>query len=382
MKNSVVPFFVAVSLTFPSISTAQENRVDTLQFSVESNLLIFEGSLNGVKTKFAFDTGAGLGVLNTTQVAESNVTKTGNKNIRDSNDESKTMSNGKIESMQIGSYRFSNVESVIFDMPFLTCQQLYLLGGDVINQLNWKFDFERQQAYVSKTPFSPSANMSPMSVYFVKNRHFTDIQIGDKTLKKCLIDFGYVGTLEASKKEPALKAPLKIELKQQRVIETNTISLGLTSIAVGLNMRTFFIDSIQLGSLSVPHVKVNIKDDVEKKIGLAFFRDQFSMVILNNSEHMYWLQPRTLVVEPTLGYDADYYLIDGKLQLVGKNLRATSTSSSLTIGQEIKSANGRTAASFSDICDFIAWRITQAKLDKLVIETLNGEQLTIPKTTF
>lgn len=368
-------------MAFATKVLAQDNRIDTLSFSMKSNLLVFKGAINGNETLFVFDTGAYAGVLNSKQVATNNIENKGNSSIRDSNNESKKMGKGKINAIKIGSFTFENIESVIYDMPFLLCNDFYLLGGDVINKLNWKFDFINNVAYISKMPFSPSSDMTGLPVQFINNRHFADIAVGGKTVKY-LIDFGYSGIIDAPQNEANFNKLKKQKENEYRVLQSQSTSMGLGSMAVGKQMTTFFLDSIRLGSVAFKNIPVNIKENVDKKIGVRFFKNNLSTIILNNSEKKYWLQQLKTPIKSEFGFDADYFLIDGKLKIVGKNLSDKSSAKALTVGDEIKAVNGKTAASFSDICSFISWRQEQVNINTLTIETLNGEKLSISKTIF
>lgn len=380
MKMRILFSVLIPFLAFSSSVLAQDNRVDTLSFSMKSSLLVIEGAINGNKALFAFDTGAYAGVLNSKQVAANNIKNTGNKNIRDSNNENKKMGRGKIKAISIGSFSFENIESVIYDMPFLSCNDLYLLGGDVINRLNWKFDFTNNLAFISKTPFVPSSDMTVLPVHFINNRHFADLQVDGKMVKY-LIDFGYSGVLDVPTNDINFTNIQRQKESQSSVLKSQSTSMGLGSMSIGQKMSTFFVDSVSLGITTFKNIKVNVKDKTDKKIGVRFFKENLSGIILNNTEKKYWLQQLKTPLKTDLGFDADYYLIDGKLQIVGKNLSEKSSSKTLNVGDEIKAVNGKTAASFADVCSFIIWRQEQAGNKELTIETLKGEKINILKTT-
>lgn len=380
MKMRILFSFLISFLAFSSSVFAQDNRIDTLSFSTKSSLLVIEGAINGNKALFAFDTGAYAGVLNSKQVAANNIKNTGNKNIRDSNNENKKMGRGKIKAISIGSFSFENIESVIYDMPFLSCNDLYLLGGDVINKLNWKFDFTNNLAYLSKMPFVPSSDMTALPVQFINNRHFADLQVDGK-LVKYLIDFGYSGVLDVPTNDINFTKIQREKESQSSVLKSQATSMGLGSMSVGQQMSTFFVDSVTLGAATFKNIKANVKDKTDKKIGVRFFKENLSGMILNNTDKKYWLQQLKTPLKTDLGFDADYYLIDGKLQIVGKNLSEKSTAKTLNVGDEIKAVNGKTAASFADVCSFIIWRQEQAGNKELTIETLKGEKINILKTT-
>ena len=290
------------------------------------------------------------------------------------------MGKGKIDLLKIGSFSFKNIESVIYDMPFLVCNSLYLLGGDVINQLNWQFDFEKNVVYVSKTPLKPSVEMTKLRIQFVNNRHFADFDIAGSVFRKCLIDFGYSGTLEVPQTE-VLFAKLKKEKEDKmQTITSKTSSMGLSSITFGQETTTLFIDSLKAGSAIFKNVKVNIKEKTDKKVGLKFFSQNLSTIILNNTDSEYWLKSIHKPMDNNLGFDADFHLNNGKLEMVGKNLNEKSTAKNLNIGEEVKSIDERMANSFKDICEFLKWKGDQSNKTEILIEKLNGEKITVKRT--
>ena len=143
-----------ISLVFclcSSISFAQTITIDSIPFTLDKKLLVFKASINGVAFDFAFDTGATIGLSNASVQSQTGlIVKKGSQTITDANLKKLKINNTVIKQMQIGSHQFENVKGAIYDMEFLTCHQLYLLGMDVIGQLNWKIDFKKQLIYVSK----------------------------------------------------------------------------------------------------------------------------------------------------------------------------------------------------------------------------------------
>ena len=74
---------LVILLLFVKVSFPQNNQLDSLSFNIDKGLLIIEGYLNGIKTDFAFDTGAGMGVLNSKNINASNIKITGTRKIND-----------------------------------------------------------------------------------------------------------------------------------------------------------------------------------------------------------------------------------------------------------------------------------------------------------
>lgn len=363
-----------VIFTFQIWNFDAQVKIDTIPFSTETTLLVFNGKINGVETKFAFDTGASLGVLSSSIAQKTGVSAKGSRKINDSNNAKKTMENATIETLQIGSFEIKNVSNVIFDMPFLACNELYLLGANAINQFNWKIDFTRNELYISKTPFEKEKNMLSMDVKFVNNRHFTNLKIGKSTVKNCLIDFGYTGFFEVSEKEKAI-----VNLKES----ANTISgsrqnMGLSAMQTNA-FTSFKFDELKLDTAMLNGLKVDIRENTKTKIGLEFFAELTHVVILNNTDKTYLLQLKNESISTVIGYDLDYYLRDGKIIVVGLVTNKSSSSLAFQVNEELKSVNGKTAQDFENECEFLRWRMENRHLTELNVEKMNGEKYRIVK---
>ncbi len=364
-------------LTLLSIfSKAQSVKIDTIPFSTESSLLVFKGKINGIETDFALDTGASLGVISTAKANNTKTKITGNKNITDSNNLSNTMKEAMIESMSIGSFEIKNIKSVVYDMPFLACNNYYLLGANAINKLNWKIDFEKNLLYVSKSTFEYSENMLEMTISYKNNRHFTNFIINGTELKNCLVDFGYYDFFEVSEKEPIFKK-LRHE-NQDRVIAGSRFCMGLSNMKTN-NYEAFSFDNLIVNNKNFENLKIEIRKNTENKIGLKFFSQLSSVLIMNNIDSKYYLKPSNKPVSLKMNFDADCFLRNGKLIIVGKNNNSESTAKDLETGEEIKSINGLMVNDFKDECAFLLWRIENLKKEQCTIEKLNGQKITIKK---
>ncbi|WP_316735375.1 retroviral-like aspartic protease family protein [Pedobacter aquatilis] len=380
MKKLIL--FIALAFCIAKKSSAQNNEVDSLTFGTEKGLLIFEGYLNGVKTDFAFDTGAGMGVLNSENVSNSNIKRKGSTKINDSQKNSAKLDLAKINDLKIGSYNFQNITSVVADMPFLYCNNAYLLGGDVINKLNWKFDFQKNRVYFSKKPFTPQERMTEMPFKIIGNRHFSNLIAQGSVIDSVLIDFGFAGNCTMDLKFSSTKEIMS-KISPENIYASKSSSMGLNSMSIGKTTNSFFLDSVVFGGVAVNNFKVNAMNDTHNKIGLSFLKKSFSEIILNNTELKYWLQPNSIVPQKQTSFDAGFHFNDkNKIEVVSLNGAANHTAQSLNIGQTILELNGRSAESFTDKCEFLIWYAEQAKKEEFGILTDKGEKLTIKKSVF
>ncbi|RZL30330.1 MAG: hypothetical protein EOO96_18335 [Pedobacter sp.] len=269
MKKTL--FLIAFAFFIFKNGYTQENQIDSLSFSTEKGLVIFEGYLNDVKTSFAFDTGAGMGVLNSKNVSDSGIKRKGSTKINDSQKNLAKLDLARINNLKIGSYNFQNITSVIADMPFLYCNAAYLLGGDVINKLNWKFNFQNNKVYFSKNPFVPQESMCEMPFKIVGNRHFSMLAFQDEIIDNVLIDFGFAGNCTMDLKSKSTQEILS-KILPENIYASKSSSMGLNSMSVGKTTSSFFLDSVIFGGVAVNNFKVNAMNDTHNKIGLSFLK--------------------------------------------------------------------------------------------------------------
>lgn len=358
------------------VTQAQEVAVDVIPFSLQSSLLVFKGKINGIETNFAMDTGAGTNVITTNQSERSGVKTSKKVTVNDSNDNKSKISKAKIDELQIGSQTIKNSKCVVFDMPLLSCNDYFLLGANVINQLNWKIDFENNVLYVSKNAFEPSSEMVEMKVKYIKFRHFTDFKIQDLNITNCLIDTGYNDFFEASVEDSNF-----IQLKnkhEELVISGKDFSMGLTSMSSADNF-SFSFDGLQIANTTFDNVKIDMKENTQNKIGIKFFSTLTKVLIMNNHNSKYHLLLSNKPVSLLMSFDAEYHLKNGKLLIVGKTFNAESSASDLEFDEEIKSVDGKSVTDFKDECEFLLWKFENRHKKEIEIEKLNGQKIIIKK---
>ncbi|WP_316831646.1 aspartyl protease family protein [Pedobacter aquatilis] len=380
MKKIVI--LIASAFLLSTTSLAQNIQIDSLRFSTEKGLLIFEGYLNGIKTDFAFDTGAGSGVLTSKSLRSPGISMQGHRKINDSQQNVAKLGLAKINSLKIGAFDFLNITSVLSDMPFLYCNDVYLLGGDVINQLNWKFDFEKNIVYFSKQPFAMHAGMQEMPFRIVGNRHFSTLLAQGQYIENVLIDFGFAGfcTLESTSSKTR---QIMRTLSPEGIYPSKSSSMGLNSMSVGKMTNSFFLDSVRLGGLPINDLKVNAMPDTHDKIGLLLLKRNFKQIIINSLELKYWLLPNSVLPARQTSFDASFHLNDKRqLEVVSMNGSLKNTAESLKIGQRLIELNGRRGESFANKCEFLSWYAEQAKNDQFTILTTKGETLIIGRSIF
>ncbi len=380
----ITPLIFSITwLSFITLTqvSGQDNLSEyAFPFHMEYRWIVFKGQMNGVETDFVFDTGTSLGMANSNSESKGRISPTGKTiKILDVSNESVNVDLGRSDLIQIGGFKFKKVTSLINDMDLLFCKDTYLLGSDIISQLNWEIDFENQIIKVSKKPFSIQDSDLVFKVGYMDRRPFTSLSISNIAYERLvLIDFGYTGVLDIPEDNRNVQYFLSEKQKQG---PTNSF-FRYASGALGsfsFPSTTIWMDSIQLGQKYLPKIPVDFEENTKAKIGLEFFKTLSSKTIINNSKSVIALvlreQPE---FEKSNGIAISFE--EGKFFLKGKPVGFSSQDSMIELNEEILRINGFKAADFENKCAFLDWYISLRPLE-VQITKMDGSQLVFPKIT-
>lgn len=371
-------FFAAFLLTVGLILPGKaQNSVSTFPFHLDSRLLVFEGKMNGVPTNFAFDTGAAMGMANSLSESKGRLDVKGKKiRLRDSNQQIQKVKTGLSEEFEIGGFRIEKVRSLVNDMDFLFCMDYFLLGQDVIKQLNWEIDFENKLIRVSKTPFPVDPSWTKLPIFYQGNRPFVTLAFGGQTFPDALVDFGYVQVMDFPDHLPEIQSFLS--KKDSLGLSNPNISTAMGALGQKtFSSRSIWVDSLTIGGSLIARVPIDFEESSYPKLGLGFFNSLSRKTILNHSDMAYYMEmrPQATFEEST---QIGVLYQDGKLVLTAKPEGMTEHDSKIEVGEEIKSINGFSAADFEGECSYFSW--SNGQLSKPVeIEKLDGTKLFFPK---
>lgn len=359
---------------FSQTSLETTDSIYSFPFSLESKLLVFKGQMNGVETDFAFDTGASMGLANTKTESSGRLKVKGKQiKMRDANNQVKRVKTGVSDELKIGGYSFSKVRSLVNDMAYLYCMDYYLLGADVIRQLNWEIDFEKMIVKVSKKPFPVSDLLFRLPVTYINNRPFVSTGFANGKFDRVLIDFGYTQVMDFPKDNPTILPflSLKDSLGQSNLnISSAMGALGMKTYET----RTILVDSLLIGDRYFSRIPVDFEETPSSKIGLGFFSNLSKRTILNNSESAYYLDLKSEGPSFPDPIHINLQYQNGKIVLVGKPMGLVPQDLQIEIGEQIAAVNGKKSEDFGDECEFMQF-FYQGNSDQIELEKLNGEKL-------
>lgn len=368
---------------FTNLNTAfsQVTSIDTIPFSLENKVLVFKASINDIAIDFAFDTGASIGLSNSSVLSKSDfVVKKGSQTITDANLKKVKINNTVIKKMKIGQHEINNVKGVFYDMEFLTCQKMYLLGMDVIGQLNWKIDFTRKLIYVSKMPFTIAEKAQEIAVTNILRHPKTSLTINGVNYGNCLIDLGYTGVLEIPENAQMNQLYLQLQGTGKTSLGLNS-NMSVTGLGKADTVKTILLDTLKIGAFNFPNVSCAVSEKTDFKIGIGFFSSQAMDLVLNNTNEKFYLV-QNFQPEPTLQpLDARVSYQNGKLIITSLNLNNNSSAKNLSMGEIIKTIDGKKADDFKDNCEFLL-KYYHTKKTSILVEKEDGSIITVKRSKF
>lgn len=375
--------FIGIAISFIGCVNvfAQQTVIDTIPFSLEKRLLVFKGSINGITIDFAFDTGAAYTVSNTNTNATTKIELTGGKRkVEDANQQVAKIDNTSINALTIGRFTVKNLKALSYDMPFLNCANLVLLGQDVIKRFNWKIDFEKQLLYVSNTIFASDSTMIGWPIFYRGGRPHVNFMVNGKKYSNCLIDMGFTQIFDVNQNVEMLNNEAKTKIGQQKANQHITSSMGLMGLGKPSDVTYFIADSVYFNNTLFTKVPVSLSAKTDTKLGVQFFNSACKQLVFNFSNNTMYLLHKNEPIAPLNQFDARVTMQDGKLVVSGKNMSANTTATALSIGEIVKAVNGKQYADFTSECEYLLWTY-QYKEPTIRIEKLNGEIVTVKRST-
>lgn len=375
MKRFLIVFFALFVFKSGEFAEGQilSDSVYSLPFHIDAGLLVFKGQMNGVETDFAFDTGAGMGLANSLAEPAKRLKVKGKKiKMRDSNQRVAKVPTGLTNEIRIGGITFPKIRSLVHDMPYLYCMDYYLLGSDIISQLNWEIDFENWIIRFSKTPFKVNSDWTDIPIYFLNKRPYVTVKFAGQEFKNILIDTGYTQFFSFPSNNPSIREFLS--LKDSLGLSNPNISSSMGALSIQTDStRTILIDSLQIGEYQWGEIPISFEPNTGAKLGIGFFKTLGSTLVINNAESKYFLRMRE-EVKFTDPIQIGVHYKEGKLLVMSKSIGAVPEDIMLSIGEEILSVNGRKAEDFADSCEYIRWSFTN-KPKSVTITKLDGTSL-------
>lgn len=171
-----------------------------IEVEYKRKLLFTEVKVNGVKKRFAFDTGAPC-VVSPELKKELGLKTIARHGIRDSHGQVQQLEFVRLREFKVGDIEFKNMIAIVTDLSMVKCYEMEgLIGANAMRHLNWYFDLKEELAIVYNTDVWDSLSTDrTFSVEFEPNIQFTPVvKVYTSGMKRSVIasfDMGSTGSL-------------------------------------------------------------------------------------------------------------------------------------------------------------------------------------------
>jgi Aspartyl protease len=338
----------------------------TFPFELYNNWIVIKTTINGVEGDFIFDTGCSVMALDSSFAAKCRVNAkrdlliTGNG----ASNEKIKMKNFYMDSLHFGGMTFKDFGGVTFDTKYISEKNrpiAGLIGANLINKMNWKFDFDSLKITVSSNQFEQEGT----KMYFWTsndNVHRTNLNIDSQRLE-VMLDLGSGHQLLADLN--TYKSVLK-GLKVSKELNSDKGSAGISREATYLEIMSDF-DFYY--SLDHDTSYFEIKPRIELvdshngiQLGTGYFK-YFNFVI--NTSNRHYILKRNHVKRDTILHN--YYPItinfkDEKVKITRLRLDKFVEENKVKLNDEIIKLDGKSIKKFKDWADIKAY--IKDKMDK------------------
>ncbi|HNF49043.1 MAG TPA: hypothetical protein PKO18_07920 [Chitinophagales bacterium] len=349
---------------------------DTLKLKFWNDFILIPIKTDSLESYLIFDNGASISALDSIWLSKTGVADANNMHVKITDANSKSMYNKLHKTqLQIGSFHFRDMSVIEIKVNHLLtgCQVPFagLLGADIINQLNWNFNFDDSTLVISKIPFKQSGTVISYYTY-LNNLHYTEIQFYGNKKARANIDFGY------SNETILFPNTYLSAFSGKKAV----IKYGQTGISLsGLDDfdSTFILPNNKCsisGKLLIDSSSFEFSaNEKEIRIGNPVFR-KFN-IILNTTTQEYILSARKLPYHrQSLFYGISLYWMYGKCRIINILTNESIKINDLHIDDEIIKINKQNVSDFMDNCAlYQLLKISQNAGKSIEITLANGKSV-------
>jgi len=341
-----------------SVKFLAEQR-DTIHFEQTAEWIILQVKVNGELRKFIWDTGSAYSGID--QINNTNFEKIAGAEVdfTDAVEAKQKSSLYTAKSVSLGATVFNDITFMPLDTKTIAAGVLKdyagIIGLDIIDKVNWYFDFDKNLVVISSRPFEKGDGKEVRYANYLSYntmRVNMDLPNGKRINTALLIDFGAAGnTIYLSNEHLAKLKTMKAELSE------GMQGVGISGI--GAVQKTYkIIEPIACTfGLSGRNIAVESKISVSSNkqqsvIGNQFFR-QFNFV-RNSSQSVFIFFDRKGKVKLdnhiTLSYGISLGINEKKeIYITGLTKNPNLDDGKLKVGQVLQNVNGKDGSAFQDM---------------------------------
>jgi hypothetical protein len=349
-----------------------------IPFDTIQNLIIIEAEINGHKGRFLFDNGFTLSAIHPDFAEKAGIDFNKSASVNDINNKKSSLEETTVASIKIGDIEFKKTGFYKIDTKkFFPCDDVDgVIGGSIINKVNWKILYRDRIIEISKNPFPiPEDGGTVIDVVFNRGNSALanlTLQEEDITFK---VDIGMSGEMAILKEKYAQLYEGFDVVKSDGVSSLGATGLGNIENNYNLANRI----NVGYQELDLP-IQAKLELEQSQKydgyVGVGYLKHYD--FIVNSTENQYIL---TAPVAPKqkehFNYGINIYLINGECKIIQKNgfdpmLRDIKLMSSVAMIDDTP------CTEFRSVCDLRAYmkKKSQEKSD-LTIQLVENEELIV-----
>jgi len=319
----------------------------TIPFEEVYGLMIVPIVIDGKTYRFLFDTGAGTTVISAELAQLPAFKQKGSLSIKDAKQVSNKLPVGYLRSISLGELKYEKVGVVVNDFSANAQFNCFgfdgILGMNVINQNNWKVDYEKGILVSYDLNFIPDFTESTYEFPFVSKSGIPYVQWfvnGEKD--KLMVDTGKNGDIIS------LSSKVKIDAaKKQSVGYASFGMFGETAMDTTNYYQVNFSDSL---GFNLSGVSITQDKDSKSIIGNGFFKRSYASVFFDfKNRKMHCTAPTHNSIIYS-SYGVSVMLGSGGLVIGSKDLQFSDEVDQLTVNDQILEVNG-VAVTSENLCE-------------------------------
>ncbi len=351
-----------------------KNFRQELVFYENRPLIVIPVEIRGKTYDFIFDTGASTTVISRELANELQLKKKADVVSGDSKGNRREMMVSLMDTLSIAGVHFGDVAVAVVDWPdnsIIKCiGSAGLIGNNLIRHCNWLVDYKEHKLVLSDSSLEKEG-MQYVEMKYPNGRPYISLKADSLEINNCLLDLGSAGSLDVS------RAMVKNQdwnwEKYPHVYDIDGSSQGL----FGSNMDTTIkvkVDSVSIGGYRLHNTVIDIETYSGSKIGQEIL-DQALLHLDYDNARVGFLpydsipqfpQPEERGFAPMLDSAGLYVasIVKGS-QLWEKGIR---------YGDRILKLNGRSAADFDHLCDFVDFLINPARKSEEEVSLIMADE--------
>ena len=344
-----------------SVKFSNEQLRDTFQFEQTAEWIILNVKVNGEVRKFIWDTGSAYSGIDQTNNSNFKKIDGAEVNFTDAVGAKQKSSLYTAKSVFIGTSEFKDITFMPLDTKTIAAGVLKeyagIIGLDIIDKVNWHFDFDRNLIVTSSIPFEKGNGKEVRYANYLSYntmRVNMNLPNGKRINTALLVDFGAAGNSIYLSKEHLAK------LKMVKAEVTEGLQ-GVGISGIGTLQRTYKLQELVSCTLGIGGRNIAVESRVtvssnnqQSVIGNHFFR-QFNFV-RNSSQSVFIFFDRNgktnAESHSTLSYGISLGINEKKeIYITGLTKNPNADDGKLKVGQVLQYVNGKDATAFHDLMD-------------------------------